>query len=205
MREEWPDVPPEHREIWRALDDARPEPLSPAASGRIRRSLAAVTLTLREKRDNVTVPMNVLAAAALVVLVVGGVAGFGVGSLRSAEPDRVGDMAVAEPDTTDQYLLLVHETEAVEQAVREVGMPAIIAEYSEWAGDLARRGRLVSAEKLSETTDWIGTDASPTSPVSGFFLIRAASLEEALAIARESPHAHYGGIVEVRAIDPTGD
>jgi hypothetical protein len=39
--------------------------------------------------------------------------------------------------------------------------------------------------------------------VSGFFLIRAGSLDEAEAIARDCPHLRHGGRVLVRDVDPT--
>jgi hypothetical protein len=80
--------------------------------------------------------------------------------------------------------------------------------YRTWARGLAAEGRLAGAEKLvhagvlvdesalaASTLD----DASPT----GFFLVRARNLDEAIAIARASPHVRFGGRVTVRPIDPT--
>jgi len=84
-----------------------------------------------------------------------------------------------------------------------------VALYREWAVGLAHAGRLVEAEKLTSgglVLDGASAEVRPVpidaaSP-SGFFLIRAASLEEAIGLARESPHARLGGRVTVRPIDP---
>jgi hypothetical protein len=37
----------------------------------------------------------------------------------------------------------------------------------------------------------------------GFFLVRAATAEEAEAIARGCPHLRHGGTISLREIDPT--
>lgn len=37
-------------------------------------------------------------------------------------------------------------------------------------------------------------------PVGGYFLIEAPSYDSALALARASPHAAYGGLIEIRRI-----
>lgn len=198
-------IPPEYERIWHALDDLSPEPISPAALDRIQHSLDALVPTLNEMRGTMTVTRKVFAAAAGVALLIGGVAGFSVASARSPQPTGEASHAAARSLNGEGYLLLVHDTEGTERAVREAGMPAIVAEYAAWAGGLASQGKLVSAEKLRDTAAWVGRDPSSASPVSGFFLIRADTPEEALKIARESPHARYGGVVEVRAINPTGE
>lgn len=68
--------------------------------------------------------------------------------------------------------------------------------------DPADRPAIVAAR---DPTGAAGGDPLPTGAttgvVSGFFLVRAASYEEALALAGESPHLRYGGAIEVREID----
>jgi hypothetical protein len=39
--------------------------------------------------------------------------------------------------------------------------------------------------------------------LAGYFIIGAASLEEARSIARDCPHLKYGGSVEIRRIEAT--
>lgn len=103
----------------------------------------------------------------------------------------------------NRYLLLIRDTEAVGQAIEEHGIDAIVQEYGGWAGSLAEEGRLVAAEKLTDAPRWVGDAAPASSNISGFFLITAASEAEALEIARQSPHARYGGVLEVREVEPT--
>ena len=84
-----------------------------------------------------------------------------------------------------------------------------VALYRRWAIGLARAGVLVEAEKLTAEGVVLEGTSAPVRPLSidaaapsGFFLIRAASLDEAVRLARECPHARLGGRVTVRPVDP---
>jgi hypothetical protein len=109
--------------------------------------------------------------------------------------------AGADPRAAQSYLLLLYEPRPLDRAGVD-----LVAEYSAWAGALAERGQLVVAEKLSaeerRLSDREPTQVSGDRPT-GFFLIRAANLDEALAIARGCPHLAHGGEVALRPIDPT--
>lgn len=188
------DIPDETRGVWDALDGLAPEPLSPSASKRIERALEPALLALATRGGLIMNARKALAAAVVIALA-GGAAGFGIGATRAEAP------AV---DHGRQYLLLVHDNEAVERAVQEQGMEAIVERYATWARALADDGRLVSAEHLTPTPEWIGAATPASSSISGYFLIRADSREEALDIARRSPHAELGGVVEVRGIEGAG-
>ncbi len=89
---------------------------------------------------------------------------------------------------------------AAEEAARGV-------EYRDWAGELARNGLLDAGEKLAWDGNVVSGTGIPVAPVAervtGFFIVRAASLDEALGLARECPHVVHGGRVEVREIEPT--
>jgi len=82
--------------------------------------------------------------------------------------------------------------------------------YTAWARELAAAGKLESARKLDDRGAVLAAGATgPADPLlsdaatpSGYFLVKAASLEEAVEIARQSPHARLGGRVTVRPIDP---
>jgi hypothetical protein len=63
-----------------------------------------------------------------------------------------------------------------------------VEEYRAWAVKLRDDGRAVSGERLTD--------------VRGFFVISAASLDEANQLARASPHARRGGRVIVHPITP---
>ena len=85
-------------------------------------------------------------------------------------------------------------------------------EYGAWAGQLPK-GQLLDAEKLKDAGarlnrrggQLLNTElvfGSEEYSIAGFFLIRADTMEEALTIGRTCPHLSYGGVVEVREIDP---
>ena len=47
-------------------------------------------------------------------------------------------------------------------------------------------------------------DATPRAErLSGYFVVRAADIEQAIAIARASPHLRHGGTIELREIEET--
>jgi hypothetical protein len=82
-----------------------------------------------------------------------------------------------------------------------------VDEYRRWALGLRDRGRGISGEKLGDTRVVLGaaTSAEPGGgpAIGGFFVLEAASLEEAARLARSCPHLKHGGRIEVRPIDPT--
>jgi hypothetical protein len=141
-----------------------------------------------------------LAAAASALLFL---AGWLAGSLRPSAPP---------PAAQPTYALLLRAGPDYRE-----GTPADeqqrVKEYGAWARGLHQEGRLVSGEKLNDdartliardgTVAFLDEPRPDQGPVQGFFLIRAASLDQALEIARECPHLRHGGIIEVRAIDPT--
>jgi hypothetical protein len=81
---------------------------------------------------------------------------------------------------------------------------------------LAGRGRLVTAARLSGDGRLLASPApgaaiaaadtaATANPVTGFFVIRAAGLAEAVEIARGCPHLAYGGEISVRPVARPGD
>ncbi|MBM3642831.1 MAG: transcription initiation protein [Alphaproteobacteria bacterium] len=123
---------------------------------------------------------------------------------------------VAGPSTetdTAQYILLLHQNPNDNLTMPREAMMETIRRYSAWAGDLGRRGKLVSGEKL--TTGAIrkfsvkdgkpvvadGAYAEAKDVISGYFVIEAANAAEADAIVRECPHLREGNWIELRALD----
>jgi hypothetical protein len=77
----------------------------------------------------------------------------------------------------------------------------LVAEYSAWARQLHREGRLIDAAELADGGRVLGAPAGrEATEVGGYFMIRAVDLEEAAAVAAKCPHLKYGGAVEVRAV-----
>jgi len=84
-----------------------------------------------------------------------------------------------------------------------------VAEYRAWAVRLRESGRDVHGEKLRAGFRVAGS--APSEPgafsnesVGGYFVISAHDYDDALAVARDCPHARHGGTIVVRAIEPTG-
>lgn len=79
-----------------------------------------------------------------------------------------------------------------------------------WSQDLKRRGVYAGVEALQQTGKTVrrkgaglvvdGPYAEGREAVLGFFLVRVKDLDEACAIAAESPHAQVGGATEVRLV-----
>jgi hypothetical protein len=80
----------------------------------------------------------------------------------------------------------------------------------DWAADLKRRGLYAGVEALQQSGKTVrrkgaglvidGPYAEGREAVLGFFIVRVNDLEEACAIAAESPHAEFGGATEVRML-----
>jgi hypothetical protein len=133
-------------------------------------------------------PLLALAAGMLLFI-----AGWALGNLGTQPSTRSDPVGFA--------LLLYGDVSTVDGAEEA----ALVDEYRRWAMGLRRAGREVSGERLGDAMRIVQTAAPGMTPerVRGFFLISAASLDEAEAIARTCPHARRGGVIVVRSIDAT--
>ena len=142
-------------------------------------------------------------AASLALLAVG----FASGAwwMRPTLPRETRTQARSEP----RFLLLLHES-----ALTEAGAPerqaALIEEYKAWARHGVKSGFLLDGEKLKEARVVLAEPESRGetwalgrgSIIGGYFVIRAADIQDALRLARTCPHLRHGGQIEVREIDP---
>jgi hypothetical protein len=77
-------------------------------------------------------------------------------------------------------------------------------EYSAWGGDLYQRGIPLTGQELKYNEAWIDPSGEVryiekgSKSISGYFLLEANSLEQAIQFAQSSPHLKYGGQIEVR-------
>ena len=139
-------------------------------------------------------------AAVLALALVGG-GGFAAGRATVPPPTTLSPVS---PDTgLGTYLLLLEESEWPQRR------PSGREGYAAWAQALRTEHRLVSAEKL---TDDSGFRVQPTgralrpgdsgcpANVSGWFLLRARTYDDAIALARRGPHLRYGSVL-VRQVE----
>jgi len=157
-----------------------------------------------------------MAAAAVLAFV----AGFGLGGRNAATPGkettmtttRVEETPAPAPAATGPRFAIFLFEDARYATPTDDSMPERVREYGQWARDLAAAGRSVDGEKLADggtsahlaggtlATDGPGRDAA-RGVLAGYFVIGAADLDDAMAVARTCPHLKYGGSIEVRPIE----
>jgi len=111
-----------------------------------------------------------------------------------------------------QYLLLIYANEAQTAALPETEMAEMMAGYGEFTKAIVQSGHFKAGDRLrpvatatsvrvrdgkTMTTD--GPFAETREQLGGYYLVEAANLDEATAIAARIPGAKYGSI-EVRPI-----
>jgi hypothetical protein len=112
-------------------------------------------------------------------------------------------------DDGRQTAILMFRDEGVDWKVANRGKE-LFAKLVAWSQDLKRRGIYAGVEALQQTGKTVrrkgaglvvdGPFAEGREAVLGFFLVRVKDLDEACAIAAESPHAEVGGATEVRLV-----
>jgi len=140
-------------------------------------------------------------AAVAVALVLG--AGFAVGRWSGPSPDG---------ETPADFILILRAGTEDSQPEDEAELMRRVEEYTVWAQVAGQSGSLVAGEKLQDGGRLLersgdGLEAvalarvAEPGSVQGFFLIRSASYEEAVRVARDCPHLRFGGAIELRKIE----
>jgi hypothetical protein len=124
---------------------------------------------------------------------------------------RESDTHTSDTDTRKTAMLIFRD-EGVDWALltAEGRSKALFQKLVDWAADLKRRGLYAGVEALGPGGKTVrrkgaglvidGPFAEGREAVLGFFLVRVHDLDEACAIAAESPHAEIGGTTEVRML-----
>ena len=112
------------------------------------------------------------------------------------------------PSTPD-YLLLFRGTQWY-KGLSPAEIQRVMSKWRTWFNDLQAQGKMKNGLPLMNegkvvrgangrfVTD--GPFAESKEAVGGYFLISVASLEEAVAIARQCPGLEYGAMVEIRPV-----
>jgi hypothetical protein len=131
----------------------------------------------------------VSAAAAILILV----SGIWIG--RSVPGPAMND---ARPLASTRFLFLLTGADTS-------GDDAARAEaYWRWAVTQREAGRQISGERLADTGFAVmseGVAPIAGAEVQGFFVVSASTMDDAVAVARSSPHVQSGGTIIVRPID----
>ena len=112
----------------------------------------------------------------------------------------------------ESYILLLRQTEAARPQLSPEEIQAIIAKYKAWGERLRDAGRIAGGNKLEDGTGRMmrGTGAQvrisdgpfteTKDVIGGFYILKAASYEEAVDLCRDCPHLEYGGGIEIRRV-----
>jgi hypothetical protein len=106
------------------------------------------------------------------------------------------------------FMFLIREDMAQLRELSEEQMQADIQEYTQWVEELTKSGHFISGDPLEPegrylTKDNIQTDGpfiESKEAITGYILIKAATLDEAIALAKGCPVFSYGGALEVRPV-----
>jgi len=113
---------------------------------------------------------------------------------------------------TRQTAMLIFRDQGVdwEQLAADGRSKALFQKLVDWAADLKRRGLYAGVEALAQSGKTVrrkgaglvvdGPFAEGREAVLGFFFVRVRDIDEACAIAGESPHVEVGGTTEVRML-----
>jgi hypothetical protein len=129
----------------------------------------------------------VLAAASLLIFL----SGVAVG--------RALDRSAA-PDERPRFVLLLMDSPPSESTEAEL---RVVDAYRRWASSLRDEGRFVSGARLDDRSAGVPAIREGAEKLEGYFVISAASLEEAVRVATTCPHAARGGRIVVRPVAPT--
>lgn len=106
------------------------------------------------------------------------------------------------------YMILLKEDLQAASQLSEDQLQEDIRQYTEWVEELSKNGHFVAGEPL-ESRGWqLKNDEVVTNgpfieskeAISGYFILKAESDEQALALAKTCPVFRAGGLLELRPI-----
>lgn len=188
----------QYRELWSDLPAATelPEP---------GRGLAQLQAKVAEEfgRSGLQIPgwksWLTRAAAASILVGLGVVGGIRLESTRAPDSTATSD-ADDVVDDRPRFVLLFYQVPG-DAAARARASEDI----STWARGLFRQGVVETGAEMTEEAAWAGPSPGSLAgePRITFYIrIRAADLETARQIAATAPVTAYGGVIEVRPLDP---
>ena len=115
-----------------------------------------------------------------------------------------------------QYMMMCCIEEKRWEALPEAGRDAIMRDYGAWVADMKKQGKHVSSTKLapSGSAQTVrlqggrrlvvdGPFAETKEQFGGYHVLECRDFDDALAMAERIPTLPHGGVVEVRAVEPT--
>lgn len=176
----------EEKKLFRQLQTEKPT--SPALEDQIVNALKQEGLINDNQRRLPWVQWAAAAAIAVVFFFVG-------------QYTQTGKADVLEINPEMGYMLLLHETESFQP-----GDPMdMFNEYKTWMEGTFAKGVTITGQELDNKAVFVGPSdsldyQSAFKPhlTTGYFVLEAESLEQAIEVAQENPHIKYGGRIEVK-------
>jgi hypothetical protein len=113
------------------------------------------------------------------------------------------------PESTSEYLLLFRGN-GWDRSLSPAELQETMSRFMAWFQQLSAAGTLKAGQPLLNDARIVsgkngrtvadGPFAESKEAVGGYFLIKASSFDEAVAIAQQCPTLEYGSVVEVRPI-----
>lgn len=112
----------------------------------------------------------------------------------------------------ENYILLLHDSGIARPQLSPEEIQAIIGKYKAWGQRLREAGRIAGGQKLEDGTGRVmrGTGAGvrisdgpfteTKDVIGGFYILQAASYDEAVELCRDCPHLEYGSGIEIRRV-----
>ena len=113
-----------------------------------------------------------------------------------------------------KYMLLLHSDPHDWLALSPEQMQKAIEKFVAWTDKLTDLGIRVASHKLADDAGKVvrgsqgqirvtdGPYSETKEVLGGYYIIEAASYEEAVERCRDCPSVEYGGTIEVRLVDP---
>ena len=112
-----------------------------------------------------------------------------------------------------KFMLLLHDNPASFADVSPEQMQKVIEKYMAWGDTLRKAGVMHASNKLTDEPGKVlrgsngklrvtdGPYSETKEVLGGYYIIEAATYEQAIERSRDCPHLEYGGTIEVRQVD----
>ncbi|HSC27885.1 MAG TPA: YciI family protein [Vicinamibacterales bacterium] len=112
-----------------------------------------------------------------------------------------------------KYMLLLHDDPSSFATISPEQMQQVIQKYVAWGNRLKKAGIIQGGEKLTDEPGRIvkrrdgqirvtdGPYSETKEVLGGYYIIEAATYEQAVQHSQDCPHLEYGGTIEVRQVD----
>ena len=112
-----------------------------------------------------------------------------------------------------KFMLLLHDDPTAFASMSPEQMQQVLEKYMAWGKRLREAGLMHAGEKLTDEPGRVlrskngqvrvtdGPYSETKEVLGGYYIIEAASYEQAIERSRDCPHLEYGGTIEVRQVD----